>query len=37
MSANRVVICPTCEREIQVRSPFAHMTLTSHMKEHSNG
>jgi hypothetical protein len=37
MSANRIVICPTCERDIQVRSSFAYMTLTSHMKEHSNG
>lgn len=37
MSAVGVVICPTCEREIQVRSSFAHMTLVSHMKEHSNG
>lgn len=30
----RVVICPECKREIEVRSDFAYMTLTRHLKEH---
>jgi hypothetical protein len=34
MSANRVVICPECKKEIEVRSGFAHHTLARHMKEH---
>lgn len=34
MAANRIVICETCGREIEVRSGFAHMTLARHMKEH---
>ena len=33
---NRVVVCPTCNKEIEVRSGFAHMTLTRHMKEHKS-
>jgi hypothetical protein len=33
---NRVVICPTCKAEIEVRSAFAYMTYTRHMKEHKN-
>ena len=33
-AANRVVICPECKKEIEVRSGFAHATLTRHMKEH---
>jgi hypothetical protein len=32
--ANRRVICPECKKEIEVRSGFAHFTLTRHMKEH---
>jgi hypothetical protein len=31
---NRVVICPTCNAEIEVRSGFAHLTLGRHMKGH---
>ena len=34
-AANRVVICPECKKEIEVRSGFAHATLTRHMKEHN--
>jgi len=37
MSANRVVICPECKKEIEVRSGFAHFTLVRHMKEHKKG
>jgi hypothetical protein len=33
-AANRVVICPECKKEVEVRSGFAHATLTRHMKEH---
>ena len=33
--ANRRVICPECKKEIEVRSGFAHFTLTRHIKEHS--
>jgi hypothetical protein len=36
VSANRRVICPTCNTEIEVRSGFAHMTLTRHMKGHKS-
>jgi len=34
VAANRVVICPECKKEIEVRSGFAHQTLVRHMKEH---
>ncbi len=34
VAANRVVICPECKKEIEVRSGFAHHTLVRHMKEH---
>jgi hypothetical protein len=34
VAANRVVICPECKKEIEVRSAFAHETLVRHMKEH---
>ena len=34
VAANRVVICPECKKEIEVRSAFAHKTLVSHLKEH---
>lgn len=34
MSANRQVTCPICQRDIDVRSGFAHETLTRHIKEH---
>jgi len=31
----RVVVCPECKKEIEVRSGvFAHNTLTRHLKEH---
>jgi hypothetical protein len=31
----RIVICPKCSKEIEVRSGFAHFTLNNHMsKEH---
>lgn len=33
---NKVVICPVCKAEIEVRSPFAYMTLTNHMKGHKD-
>lgn len=29
---NKVVICPICKEEIEVRSGFAHMTLSRHLK-----
>jgi hypothetical protein len=32
---NRVVVCPLCAKEIELRSGiFAHATLSRHMKEH---
>ena len=34
MAANKVIICEICGREIEVRSGFAHMTLSRHLKEH---
>jgi len=35
MASNRIVVCPTCKRDIEVRSGFAHMTLNNHIaKEH---
>ncbi len=34
MSANRLIICPICNKEVEVRSGFAHATLARHMKEH---
>lgn len=33
---NKVVICPVCKEEIEVRSAFAYMTLSNHMKGHKN-
>ena len=33
---NKVVICPVCKAEIEVRSQFAHLTLSNHMKGHKN-
>jgi hypothetical protein len=33
---NKVVICPVCKEEIEVRSAFAYMTLANHMKEHKD-
>lgn len=31
----RVVVCPQCKKELEVRSGiFAHQTLSRHMKEH---
>jgi hypothetical protein len=32
MPSSRIVICPKCEKEIEVRSGFAHMTLNNHLK-----
>jgi uncharacterized protein YodC (DUF2158 family) len=32
MASNRIVICDKCGREIEVRSGFAHMTLSNHQK-----
>ena len=32
MSANRIVICPICGKELEVRSGFAHQTLTNHIR-----
>jgi hypothetical protein len=34
VAANRVVICPVCNKEVEVRSGFAHHTLARHIKEH---
>jgi hypothetical protein len=32
MAAKRIVICDKCGAEIDVRSDFAHMTLSNHKK-----
>ena len=34
MASNRLVVCDICNKEIEVRSDFAYMTLTRHIKEH---
>ena len=35
MASNRITICPKCNKEIEVRSGFAHHTLNNHIaKEH---
>jgi len=31
MPSNPIVACPICGREIEVRSGFAHQTLTNHI------
>lgn len=31
MSVNPIVACPICGREIEVRSGFAHQTLSNHI------
>ena len=31
-TVNKAVICPECKEEIEVRSGFAHMTLSRHLK-----
>lgn len=36
VAANRVVVCPVCKKEIDVRSGFAHATLGRHIKEHKD-
>jgi len=36
-AANRVVICPECKKEIPVKSSFAFMTLTNHLKQEHKG
>lgn len=33
MAGSRTVICPQCNAEIEVRSGFAHMTLSNHIKK----
>ena len=30
----RIIVCPECKKEIEVRSDFAYMTLNRHLKEH---
>ena len=31
----RIAICPKCDKQIEVRSGFAHITLNNHLaKEH---
>lgn len=30
----RIVICPVCSQEVQVRSSFAYETLQRHLQEH---
>ena len=38
MDKGRVVVCDTCNKEIEVRwGIFAHDTLSRHLKEHKNG
>jgi hypothetical protein len=32
MTSNRIVACPICGKEIEVRSGFAHQTLSNHIK-----
>jgi len=32
MPANRLVACPICGKEIEVRSNFAHQTLVNHLQ-----
>jgi hypothetical protein len=34
VASSRTVICEVCNKEIEVRSDFAHLTLSRHMKEH---
>lgn len=35
MASNRIVICSQCNKELEVRSGFAHQTLNNHInKEH---
>ena len=35
LASNRTVTCPQCDKEIEVRSGFAHFTLNNHIeKEH---
>lgn len=35
--SNRIVTCPTCSKEIEVRwGIFAHDTLNRHLKEHKD-
>jgi hypothetical protein len=35
MASSRIVICPDCKKELEVRSDFAYMTLSNHInKEH---
>jgi hypothetical protein len=30
----RLVICPICKKQIEVRSNFAYETLNNHIKQH---
>ncbi len=35
MASKRIVVCPQCKKEVDVRSDFAYMTLNNHiLKEH---
>jgi hypothetical protein len=36
MAAKRIVICDQCGRELEVRSAFAHITLSNHKKNCEN-
>ncbi len=29
----KIVICPICKKQIEVKSGFAHQTLQNHMKK----
>jgi hypothetical protein len=33
MASSRIVICPDCNKELEVRSDFAHLTLSNHIKK----
>jgi hypothetical protein len=30
----RLVICPICKKQIEVRNTFAHETLNRHLQQH---
>jgi hypothetical protein len=32
MTSNRMIVCPICSKEIEVRSAFAHQTLMNHLE-----
>jgi hypothetical protein len=33
VASSRIVICPECGKELEVRSGFAHLTLSNHIKK----